>query len=328
MKMLRFGVLACVFGAALYPLQADAWGAAGQQLIVRAAVGALPDTIPAFLRDPATIDQMALMSNEADNQKGDGADRDLGPADYIQLSDDGRVAGAVPLSPLPADREVYDSALRKAGSDEFKAGYLPYSIMDGFDIVRRDFAYWRAIDAMSRTAKTADDRAYFTNLRAVREALTTRDIGVWSHFVGSGSSPLHVTMHPDGWDKYPGSKGIFGRFEAYPQGIKEQQILNRMKAYAPCNCTMQEDIAKYISDAGAQVDRLYQLGAFGAFDAPTDAGTRFTADRLAAAATELRNLITAAWLESEDESLGTPPVKVSDVEKGTAVLTKAAAGGL
>ncbi|MGH7685099.1 MAG: S1/P1 Nuclease, partial [Vulcanimicrobiaceae bacterium] len=165
------------------------------------------------------------------------------------------------------------------------------------------------------------------NLRSVRETLTTRDLGILGLFVGSGSSPLHVTMHSDGWDKYPNSKGIFAKFERYPSsGIKEAQIKNRLKAYTPCNCTLEEETVKYLADAASQVERLYQLSAFGAFDAPTNAGTGFAVDRLATGATELRNLIAAAWLESQDESVGTPPVKVSDVEKGAATLTKASLG--
>jgi hypothetical protein len=330
MKISRFGIFACVLAAALCPMQADAWGAAGQQLIVRVAFEGLPDTMPAFVRAQGFPDQIAVISSEAENVKGAGnsADHDLGPADYVQLGDDGRVMGVLALTPLPDDREAYDSALRKAGTDEYKAGYLPYAIIDSFEVVRRDFAYWRAFDAMARTAKTDDDKAYFGNLRSVRESLTTRDLGVLSRFVGSGSSPLHVTMHSDGWDKYPGSKGILAKFERYPSsGIKEAQIKNRLKAYTPCNCTLEEETTKYLADSASQVERLYQLSAFGAFDAPTNAGTGFTVDRLATGATELRNLIAAAWQESADQTVGTPPVKVSDVEKGAAVLTKASLDG-
>lgn len=328
MKFIRFSVLAWLLSLALTPLPAVAWGPAGQQLIVRVAFKGLPDTMPDFVRAQGAADQIAVISNEAGNVKGAGnsADRDLGPADYVQLGDDGRVMGVLALAPLPDDREAYDSALRKAGTDEYKAGYLPYSIIDSFEVVRRDFAYWRALNAMARTAKADEDKTYFSNLRTVRESLTMRDLGALARFVGSGSSPLHVTMHPDGWDKYAGSKGIAAKFERYPSSIKEAQIENRLKEFTPCNCTLEEDTAKYLARAGAQVERLYQLSAFGAFDAPTNAGTGFAVERLADGATELRNLVAAAWQESSDESIGTPPVKVSDVEKGSAVLTRASLG--
>ena len=132
MKIFRFGVLACLLACALTPLPVFAWGAAGQQLLVRVAFEGLPDTMPEFVRAQASADQVALISNEAANMKGAGnsADHDLGPADFIQIGDDGRIMGVMALKPLPDDREAYDSALRKAGTDEYKAGYLPYSIID------------------------------------------------------------------------------------------------------------------------------------------------------------------------------------------------------
>jgi hypothetical protein len=45
---------------------------------------------------------------------------------------DDQTAFWVPIKPLPATREAYDTALRANGSDEYKAGYLPYSIVDGW----------------------------------------------------------------------------------------------------------------------------------------------------------------------------------------------------
>ena len=35
-------------------------------------------------------------------------------------------------------------ALRAAGTDEYRAGYLPYAIIDGWQQLVMDFAYWRA----------------------------------------------------------------------------------------------------------------------------------------------------------------------------------------
>jgi hypothetical protein len=41
-------------------------------------------------------------------------------------------------------REQYDTLLRAKGITQYKAGYLPYSIVDGWQQIRKDFAYWRA----------------------------------------------------------------------------------------------------------------------------------------------------------------------------------------
>jgi len=329
MSGFRLAAAACAALFAFAPLRADAWGTKADGAVVRAAVGGLPDSVPAFVRasadDIVTFDGQIVQLSGA----GDSLAHDLGPAGFIALGDNGNVMGALPFSPLPANREDYDSALRKAGFDEYKAGYLPYAIIDGFQVVRDDFAYWRAIDVMARTAKAPADRTYFSNLRSVREEMTVRDIGAWSHFVAAASSPLSTSIHSDGWDKYSGSQGIRARFETrfVNAAINDQIVAARMKAYAECGCTLDVETVTYIAASNTFLERVYQLNSIGAFDAATAAGTRFVADLLGAAGTELRNLIVRAWIESEDQSIGTPPVKVRDVESGSVVPERETLGG-
>ncbi|MBV8354760.1 MAG: S1/P1 Nuclease, partial [Candidatus Eremiobacteraeota bacterium] len=263
---------------------------------------------------------------EADNLKGGGKslDADSDPGHYLVIGDDGHVAGVVSLDALPVDREAYDTTLRGAGSDQYKMGYLPYSIVDGFEVVREDFAYWRVDDLGARTAPGPADRATFAHLRALREALTLRDIGYWSHFVGDGSQPLHVTVHFNGWlPRYPHSQGLHARFEStYVARYENEGLVRaRVRPFTNCGCTIEQAIASYLTASSAQVLPLYALFAQGAFDERTDAGVNFVADRLAFGATELRNLIVEAWIGSEDQSVGYPPKRVRDIENGTVPLT-------
>ena len=116
---------------------------------------------------------------------------------------------AVPmLAQLPANREDYDSALRLHGSDQYKAGWLPYSIMDGWQQLVKDFALWRADVAGEKFAKDTADREWFAFDRRLRELITLRDLGEWSHFVGDGSQPLHATVHFNGWGDFPNPQGF------------------------------------------------------------------------------------------------------------------------
>jgi hypothetical protein len=48
---------------------------------------------------------------------------------------------------------------------------------------------------------------------------------------------------------------------------------------------------------------------------------------MAAGASELRDLIVEAWLQSDEETIGNPAVKVKDVESGKVVPTRASLGG-
>ena len=38
--------------------------------------------------------------------------------------------------------------------------------------------------------------------------LTLRDLGVWAHFVGDASQPMHVTVHYNGWGDGPNPEGF------------------------------------------------------------------------------------------------------------------------
>lgn len=320
MSLLRVLSAALVCALALLPLSAAAWGGAGHVMISRVGMETLPDTVPAFLRTPQAIEEVALLGPEADNLKGAGTtvDHDNDPGHYLDINDDGRVMG-IALGDLPVDREAYDTRLRAANSDQYKAGYLPYSLIDGFEIVRKDFAYWRVADIGARTATDPAERATFEKLRTLRETLTLRDIGYWSHFVADASQPLHTTVHFDGWEeRYPGSKGLHSHFEsAYVSDfLNAAAVRSRMTPFAPCSCTIEGAVATYLAGSAAQVVPLYELFKTGAFRSRTDAGVSFVADRLAYGATELRNLVVEAWLASRDQTVGYPPVKVRDVESG------------
>jgi hypothetical protein len=85
-------------------------------------------------------------------------------------------------------------------------GYMPYSIIDGFERVRKDLAIWRVDDYMATHATTQSRACQFARDKSLREALTLRDIGDWGHFVGDGSQPLHITIHFNGWGNYPNPK--------------------------------------------------------------------------------------------------------------------------
>ncbi len=194
-------VLCC----ALLPREAGAWGATGHRLIGEDAIKALPGEVPAFLRTDKVAADMGELAREPDRWKGAGATHDgtRDPGHFLDLDDFGRVNGGPLLMALPVTREDYESALRAAGTDSTKSGFLPYSIIDGFQQIAKDFALWRADVAGVKFAKDEAKRAWLDADRARREELIIRDIGTFAHYVGDGSQPLHVTVHYDGWGPYP-----------------------------------------------------------------------------------------------------------------------------
>ena len=324
-KSTSFLLPALLLGA-VAPAPAWAWGATGHRIIGRVALQALPASLPGFLRAPDAIWQVGETAREPDRWRGAGGEHDaeLNTGHFIDMTEDGKVEGVMSLSDLPATREAYDTLLRAGGVTQYKAGYLPYSIIIGFQQLRMDFGYWRIDVAGAKFSKSAKARAWFTADRKLHERLTLRDLGVWAHFVGDASMPLHVSVHHDGWGNYPnpqnyaGGAGIHAKFEgtfvrAY---IREKDIAARLPTPRDCACQIQDETRAYLDRDLEKVIPLYELDKQGAFDSLTPNGKDFVSERLAVGAGELRDLIALAWTQSATISVGYPAVAVKDVEAG------------
>jgi hypothetical protein len=293
--------------------------------------------LPDFVRDPAAVAEVTALGPEADRLKGSGKtwDDDNEHGHFVDAGDDDKVAGVVPLDALPVDREAYDTALRKAGSDQYRAGYLPYEIIDGYEQVVTDFAYWRADVAGEKNGASAEDRAFFAADRKLQETLTLRDIGYWSHFVGDGSQPLHASVHYNGWGDYPNPRNysnshtIHSRFEtALVNAVATDALVKaRVKPYAPSSDPIDKRVGAYLETTLAAVPRVYDIEAAGGIDGRSPDATNLVLDRLAAGAAELRDLITDAYAASATKEIGYPRVSVSDIEGGKVPLTRKLFGG-
>ena len=302
-----------------------AWGATGHRLIGRLAVESLPEDLPAFLRAPKSIDAVGELAREPDRDRAAGRehDSDRDPAHFLDLADDGRVLGGPALNALPPTRQAYDTALRAVGSDSWKGGWLPYAIIDSWEQLTKDFAYLRVDTVAAKAAAGPNRRAWFLADLARRRALILRDLGALAHFVGDGSQPLHVTIHYNGWGDYPNPDGFTqGRFHARFEGALVREFMDEasvrpvMTAYRDCRCAIAARTVGYLVATNKQVVPLYQLQKDGAFRGGDMGSRAFIAARLAAGASELRDLVIDAWRSSARSQVGWPSVRVADVEAG------------
>ena len=309
----------------LAPGPALAWGAMGHRIIGMVAVEALPDEVPAFLRTPTAAADVGELSREPDLVKGAGKmfDQDHSPGHFVDLDDDGRVLGGPTLATLPPTRAEYEAALREAGVDGWKAGYLPYSIVETWQRLAKDFGYWRVVKAAEARETNMDRRAWYAEFRRRRESLIMATIGDLSHFVGDGSQPLHVTTHYNGWGDYPNPKGftrarIHEPFEATLvfDTVKAASVAAAVGPYKPCDCDIEKRVAAYLTATGEQVEPLYILEKAGGLAAGDPRGSAFATARMAVGAGELRDLIVEAWRAAGQSKVGYPPVSVADVEAG------------
>ena len=330
MKRILIAVLAvaAVGGVAL---QASAWGNTGHRLIGVAAVRALPDELPTFLRTPGAAAEVGELSREPDRTKGGGQphDRERDTAHFIDLDATAHVMNATgpSIDALPRLKSEYDAALVAAGLDVDDAGYLPYAIWDGYQQLVRDFATWRVLNAAEARETDPGKRAWYREDRLRREALILRDMGYLGHYVGDGSQPHHTTIHYNGWSRdvpnpegYTTSRQTHGLFEgAFTARVARLDAVEAaMTAPQLDGFDLRARVPAYLKATLAQVLPFYQLEKAGGFAEGDARGAGFTIERLAAGASELRDLYVLAWRDSADDEIGWPKVKVAEVEAGAA----------
>jgi hypothetical protein len=337
--------LALLAAAASHPAPAHAWGATGHEWISGAGADLLPPEAPAFLRAKAARATIAEYGREPDRSKGAGRahDAERDPAHFVDLGDNGEVMGVLALAALPETRGQYDAALNAFGFDQYKAGYLPYSITDGYQQLVKDFSWWRASTFGARWGKTAADRAYFKGDAKRREQLTLRDLGVWSHYVGDASMPQHVSIHYDAWgqpnpNNYSEAKGFHARWEGVwvKANLNRAAVIAAVPPFRDCGCPVMKRAEDFIAASAKNVETVFKLEARGALKAPAlDAGgepiratdtdpeaARLVTSWLASSAAEIRDLTILAWRASAAGVVGYPGVHVADIETGKIVLTK------
>jgi hypothetical protein len=282
---------------------AQAWGVKGHTMIGQAAMAHLHADLPAFMQSKAAKDEIVYLQAEEDRLKiGVAQDRawarEWTTDHYLDIGDDGTVGGVVSLDSLPATRDDFIKALWNAPQhiDAYSVGFAPYAILEGYEQVRADFALWRLAAPDEKTE---------------RANLTVHDIGIFAHFVGDGSQPLHMTVHFNGWGDYPNPSGYTTShtFHADYEDVFVDAHLSADDVTPLVGPTQilpdvpLAEIGRYLAKTSTQVGPLYTLAKRGAMapGGPSDAQSaliKLSAVQLAAAATMLDSLIETAWRAS------------------------------
>ena len=288
----------------------------------------LPADLPAFLRTPAVSDAIGELAREPDRSRGAGQphDADLDPGHFIDLTDDNKTLGGSPIAAMPPNRFEYEVTLHNAGSTVTRGGYLYYNLLDGYEQLAEDFAYYRIETLALKRWTDLKQKAWLTADLKRREELTIRDLGYWAHFVGDASQPMHVSIHYNGWGDYPNPhnytqdkihlpfEGAFVQANVTKAGVKAA-----MGPSAPCSAPIQACVSSYLSATVTGVEPVYRLWTEGAFARKDPRAVAFTTERVAAGAAALRDLVTKAWAASEDSAIGYPALSVRAVEQGAPV---------
>lgn len=318
-------VLISLAAAMLAPSGALAWGGAGHRMIGELGVRALPAEAPAFLRSKQAALDVGELSREPDRSLGFGKlhDQDRAPGHYLDLDETGKLEGLVAFPPMPPTRQDFEKILAPAGLNSWKTGYLPYSVIDRWQQLTKDFGYWRVLAAAETNPKWRKNRKWFAADRRRREALILKDLGELSHFVADGSQPLHLTNHHNGWGDYPNPGGystakLHAPFEGelVARTVREPDVAAAMTPLTLCDCSIEQQVTTYLMATNSQVIPFYEMEKAGGMAMGDPRGTAMATRQMAIGASMLRDLTIQAWRSSANITVGWKPIAVGDVVSG------------
>jgi S1/P1 Nuclease len=296
--MVRIGV-----AVGLLPLmlvqQGLAWGRDGHMMINRLAGMALPTDVPEFLRSKEAVEALEYYGPEPDRWKSPG-EPELNAAQSPEHFIDLEYADLV--GELPRRRYDYVRALAFAQKSHVdlplspeKVGLLPYQATEVWQRLKSAMRDYRTLKADHKDTKPSECEIVFL-------------AGWLGHYVADGSQPLHTTIQYNGWtganpNEYTTEHKIHALFEStyVSANVKASEVAPLVAKDPVVLGDVFTDFMAYLRHSNSLVEKTYQLEKAGAFaGAGTPEGKAFTEERLAAGATELRNMIYSAWVKSAD----------------------------
>ena len=299
LRSVRIFLLVLCFGSVAVP-SSFGWGSKGHRIINRLAAESLPSDMPAFMRTPDAIDEVEYLGPEPDRWRS-RAEPELSaeqaPDHFIDLE------LADLIGPLPRNRYEYIAGLYAAGLTHPKmasalqpdrVGFQPYITEEVWERLKSAMRDYRGLSAQNQDTKPVEAAILFY-------------AGWLGHYVGDGSQPLHTTVQYNGWvgpnpNGYTTDHTIHARFEtdfvnANINTADVQPLMTPLKTIGD----EWDDYLAYLRHTNSLVEKVYQLDKDHGFDgAGTPEAKQFTAERLAAGASMLRDLYVAAWVKSAE----------------------------
>ena len=291
---LLFAALLLVPAAPLF-----AWGPDGHRIVNRLAAEKLPAEVPEFLRNQAAIEEIEYLGPEPDRWRSQNEaelDAAQAPEHFIDLE----LADMV--GKLPRRRYDFIAALYATGLTHpkeaaelrpEKVGLQPWVTEEVYQRLQAALREYREQKSKGEDTKPVEAAVIFY-------------AGWLGHYVGDGSMPLHTTVDYNGWtekenpNQYVTSPGIHSEFESafVHRNIKAADAEPFISPLKTLNDPF-DDYVAYLRASHAQMERVYQLEKVQGFEgAGTPESRQFTAERLAAGASELRDMIVTAWEQS------------------------------
>jgi len=259
-------------------------------MINRLAAGTLPADMPAFLHSETAINEIEYLGPEPDRWRSPAEPELLAaqaPEHFIDLEP------ADALGPLPHKRLEFEANVYAAGQRPEKIGLQPWETIEVWERLKAAMRQYRAMSANHEDTRPVEEAILFY-------------AGWLGHYVGDGSMPLHTTIQYNGWvgpnpNGYTTGHQIHYQFESrfVAANIHAPEVGAKMTPAKAFDGDVFDAYIAYLRGTSTFVEKVYQLEKAGGFvGAGSPESREFTAERLAAGATMLRDMIYSAWLAS------------------------------
>jgi hypothetical protein len=197
------------------------------------------------------------------------------------------------LGTLPHRRLDFEAMAFAAGQRPEKIGLQPWEAIEVWERLKAALREYRGLSVAHQDTRAVEQAAIFY-------------AGWLGHYVGDASQPLHTTIQYNGWigpnpNGYSTAHTIHWQFEGPFVGanLHAVDIQPRMTPAHALEGDVFTDYVAYLRQTSKYIEKVYQLEKVGGFEGQGSQESRdFTADRLAAGASMLRDLIYSAWLQS------------------------------
>jgi hypothetical protein len=287
-----------------------AWGERGHQTANRAAVRAIPDDGPTFLR--AYEDWIVYLAAIPDSwrQASEPFQKIIEDPNHGWFREQ---FAFITDANLPRSRYEFvlalDAAHRRlvaAGETTVAAltnirwtGTLPYAAVETYEQMAAGMRRYRAA-----RAKGADTHLVELEIAAY--------MGRLGHYTADGAQPLHDTIHHDGWQGanpkgYTPDPRVHGRFES--RFVEAMALTsNDIQADVPAAVVLPDAfdaVIAHLDAAATHVEEVYQLDKAGVFEPEASPSspeyakaTALVRQQITRAAALLRDLAYTAWVVS------------------------------
>jgi len=259
-------------------------------MINRLAASNLPADVPAFLRSPEALNEIEYLGPEPDRWRSP-AEPELVAAQAPEHFIDLELADA--LGPLPHRRLDFEASVFASGQRPEKVGLQPWEATEVWERLKAAMREYRHLSAAKQDTRPVEQAILFY-------------AGWLGHYVGDASQPLHTSIQYNGWvgpnpNGYTTDHKIHWQFEGpfVDSNLHEAEVRAKMTAAKAIDGDVFDGYVAYLRHTRAYVEKVYQLEKAGGFvGAGTAESREFTAERLGAGASMLRDLIYTAWVES------------------------------